>query len=273
MKFNGGLFILFLFIQYTGLTQDSVNYQWQLHKTFPLEKDHQWTVDALSNMYISHHSVIDKYDSLGNLKFSQSIKSLGEMKQMLPINSMKMVHFSEEQQTLCFFDNTLTQNGDCKELIESGVFNASYISVSERSDKLWVYDNVNSNLKLIDLEGKVAQEIELTNIKGVLGIESIVEVKEKFNRLFILDAHKGVFVFDIYGSFIDRYEIVGGKDLDANDQSIFVLQDNNLTVIALDRSYEMLIPLPDDDIIEFSLINQTFFLRSPQNVYKYTLQF
>lgn len=254
-------------------SQDTLSYGWNMRGTYNLEEGDVWSVDILENVYISHHSVINKYDSVGFLKFSQSIKSLGEMKQMTPINSMKLVHFSEEQQTLCIFDNTLTRNGDCKELIESEIYNASYIASSERSDKIWVYDNVNSNLKLIDLEGKHAQEIEIINIRGVLGIENIVEIKERYGNLYILDQLKGVYIFDIYGSFIDYFEFTGGKSIEANSQSIFILGDNEMTIKAINDEYTVSIPLPEEGVINIKLRNQTFFLRSPKNVYKYTLQF
>lgn len=267
------LLIVLYFVVFTSTAQDTNQYLWSRRGVYDIQQNDVWTVDILQNVYISHHSVIDKYDSIGTLKFSQSIKSLGEMKQLTPINSMKLVHFSEEQQTLCLFDNTLTVNGNCKELIESEIYNASYIASSERSDKIWVYDNVNSNLKLIDLEGKRAQEIELLNIKGMLGIEDIIEIKERFGKLYILDEKKGIYIFDMYGSFIDYLEFSGGTSMDANDKSVFVSNGHEMTIMAIDGTYTIDVPLPEEEVINFKLRNQTFYLRTAKNVHKYTLQF
>jgi len=80
-----------------------------------------WNIDNLGNIYAIQNEVIVKFDSTGKQTFSQSIKSLGRISEIEPINSMKIVLFSEEQQNICFLDNTLSLNGNCKNFEEFDV--------------------------------------------------------------------------------------------------------------------------------------------------------
>lgn len=267
------LFVLLaLLITSFGLSQDSLKFNWELLKEYNVGADAVWSVDGLENVYASSNSVISKFDSSGTLKFTQSIKSLGNMTQLEPINTMKIVHFSEEQQTLCYFDNTLSPNDDCLELIDREVFNASRIASSGRSDKVWVYDNLNSSLRLLDLEGDKFQSIEINNLKGVLGLEDIVNIKERYNQLFILDQKKGVFVFDMYGSLVNRYPMEGVIDMDVVEKGLFLLFDNKLVSMSLDGVYKVNIPLPVEGITQFDIENEMFFFEKAEIVHKYRLQ-
>ena len=252
--------------------QDSLEYEWESVRDYALNEEEVWSVDGLENVFTTDRTVINKYDSVGVLKFSQSIKSLGETSQFVPINTMKLVHFSIEQQTLCYFDNTLTISEDCLELSDRDVVYASLIATSERSDKLWVLDNVNYSLRLLDLEGEKFQAIEINNLRGVLGLDNICQIKERFNQLYVVDSLKGVFIFDMYGSLVDRIEIEGATNVDANESTVFILKDNTFITHSLTSNFETEIELPIDDVSEFVLENRSFFFRSKKIVHKYHLQ-
>ena len=135
----------------TSTPIDSLKFEWKKSTVYDLKKDGVWAVDRIGNLYTASNRVINKYDTTGVLKFSQSIKSFGEVEQILPINSMKVVQFSEEQQTLCYLDNTLTQLSDCIDLADRGFVNGALVSYSARLDMVWIYDDVNSKLVLLPL--------------------------------------------------------------------------------------------------------------------------
>ena len=181
---------------------DSISYEWNKKMSYKIGEGEVWSIDGLENFYVSQNSLINKYDSVGVLKFSQSIKSLGRMTQIVPVNTMKLVHFSEEQQTLCYFDNTLSSMSDCIELSDKGIVNAVLVSASNQPNKIWVLDNLNSKLVLLALDNQ-SQPQEILNLRGVLDIEKISQIVEKNSRLFLLDQEKGAYVFDLYGSLIE----------------------------------------------------------------------
>ncbi|NDA98935.1 MAG: hypothetical protein EBY31_07010, partial [Flavobacteriia bacterium] len=60
-----------------------------------------WNIDELQNVYLIQGNTLIKCDSSGKQLFSQSIKSIGNVAQIEPINALKIAVFSEEQQSIC----------------------------------------------------------------------------------------------------------------------------------------------------------------------------
>lgn len=271
MKKLGFIFLVLFCFGIQLNAQDTISHNWKKVISYSVDSNEVWNVDVLEYVYISKSSEINKFDSVGVLKFNQSIKSLGRMEQLIPINTMKLIHFSSEQQTLCYFDNTLTQTSDCVELSDRDIINAKLISKSSRPDQVWVFDNLNSTLSLLSVEGNV-QSQKIDNLRGVLNINNISQIIERNNYLFILDSEKGVYVFDLYGSLIEFKEIEGVKSIDAFGNSLFMLTDNGLKISFLDDNQVLDISLPQGDFSELKYVNQYFYLRSSKSVDKYILQ-
>ena len=59
-----------------------------------------WNIDQLNNVYVAEGSTLNKYNSEGNLIFSQSIKSIGEISSIDILNPMKIGLLSIEQQKI-----------------------------------------------------------------------------------------------------------------------------------------------------------------------------
>lgn len=271
MKKGGLIFLVLLCFGVQLNAQDSLSHNWRKVISYPIDSNEVWSVDVLEYVYISKQGEVNKFDSVGILKFNQSIKSLGRMEQLVPINTMKLVHFSSEQQTLCYFDNTLTQTSDCVELADREIVNAKLISKSSRPDQIWIFDNLNSTLLLLSVEGNV-QSQKIDNLRGVLNINNISQLIERNNYLFLLDNEKGVYIFDLYGSLIEFKEMKGVKSIDAYENSLFMLTNDGLKVSLLDDSETIEIPLPEGFFSEIKYVNQYFYLRSSESVDKYMLQ-
>ena len=158
-----------------------------------------WNIDELQNLYIIQGSTLIKCDSSGKQLFSQSIKSIGNVAQIEPINALKIAVFSEEQQSICLFDNTLTLNGECNYLDKYGIRNAKLISRSNRPNLFWIYDQFNSTLLLIDIiSNKTIQKVD--NIKGLIlkGEEEneVEKIQEFNNHLYLIDSKETIYEFD-----------------------------------------------------------------------------
>ena len=158
-----------------------------------------WNIDELQNLYLIQGSTLIKCDSSGKQLFSQSIKSIGNVAQIEPINALKIAVFSEEQQSICLFDNTLTLNGECNYLDKYGIRNAKLIARSNRSNLFWIYDQFNSTLLLIDIiSNKTIQKVD--NIKGLIlkGEEEneVEKIQEFNNHLYLFDSKETIYEFD-----------------------------------------------------------------------------
>lgn len=267
--------VLFFFLStlsWTSLGQDSIAYEWKNKGEFQIAESALWEVDAFENVYASNGNSIKKFDQDANLQFSQSIKRLGRMSQLVLVNTMKLIHFSEEQQTLCYFDNTLSEMDDCVELSDEGVINASLVSGSSQPNKIWVLDNLNSTLSLFSLD-KLIQEQQISNLKGTLNIENISDIKEHGSRLYLLDETQGIYVFDLYGSLLDfipgksiqQFEVVGS--------TLYTLMEGELKIRSIDTEEKISVKLPIDKVFDFQIQNGNFFLRAKNTVHKFELVF
>jgi hypothetical protein len=256
----------------SSVSLDTIKYTWKNRVSYALDANEVWSVDGIGNVFTSKEGVINKYDTIGGLRFSQSIKSMGNMSQMLPINSMKLVHFSEEQQTLCYLDNTLSQTDDCLELADRDIVNASMVAASSRPDLIWVFDNLNSKLILMALDRASQKQQEIENLSGILDINNISQILERESKLYLVDDHKGVYVFDIYGSLLNHYDQDSINKVDVREQVLYMLFDKILKRTIYESDYQQIIPLPMEGITDFRYSNQHYYFRTSQHVHKFSLQ-
>lgn len=86
---------LMLVISFASKAQE-LSWKWMAKDSFLLHhEDAVWMVDGLDNFYLGELHKLVKYDSTGVLKFKQSVSGFGEIRQLVSINPMKLVYFSE----------------------------------------------------------------------------------------------------------------------------------------------------------------------------------
>ncbi len=236
----------------------------------PLDSLAYWNMDVLGNHLISIDGTISKIDSTGKVRYTQSIRAYGETAAIVSINTMKLVHFSEEQQTLCFLDNTLSATEDCLELADEEVINATFVSASSQPDKMWIMDQLNSTLYQLPIMGNDPTR-QVGNLSGLLNFSSVDQLKEAGNRLY-LRTSEGIFVLDIYGSLIEVIRNENVDYFDANESSLFILKDNKLEVRNIRTGATRSISLPVSNVFQVKVVNGALFVRTPKNVHKFELQ-
>ncbi len=244
---------------------------WKSGGVLNMEKGSTWSIDALENYYVANGNGIQKFDSTRTLKFKQSYKSLGNMTALVPINSMKLVHFSEEQQTLCYFDNTLAATEACVELSDQGIVNAALVGKSSQPNKLWVLDNANSTLVLLSLDATVQRQ-EIKNLRGILNLGSVSQIIERNNQLLLVDPQKGIYIFDLYGSLLEFIQRPNVTAIEATENALFILQGNELTIRSLQSLDEWKTPLPIEGITSIVFVRNHFFFGNGVGVHKFALQ-
>jgi hypothetical protein len=213
--------------------------------------------------------VIEKYDSIGGLKFSQSIRAIGKSTELTTVNSMKILSFSDQQQTLCTLDNTLTLSENCIDLQEFEIQSAIHVSASSQPDRVWVMDQLNYHLMSLNLTtGKYS---EISNLTGILNIEYVDEMKEYGNELFILDKSKGLYRFDFYGSLLSYFPLDESLAFAVQDGNAMILNKDGILLIDLETEEEQIITLPKPDITDFSVNGSSFYFRTVDKIFRYNL--
>lgn len=265
---NYFIFIFGLLLSFIGNSQE----EWNLVKTYPIESAEIWTVDVQSNVLIINQDQIKKYNSSGEEIFRQSIKSLGTIKSICALNAMRFLVFSEEQQSVSFIDNSLTLIENSVDLADYDIDYATLVTPSNQSDKMWVFDQINYRLKLVPFKGSI-QAQEISNISNLLEIDTVYQILEKNNKLYLNSKSKGVYVMDGYGTLIQR---ITGSDflaMDATDDYLFILSSKELIVTDLRTMRQEKIPLPNKEFKEFKVRGKSIYFRSEQEIEHYEFLF
>jgi hypothetical protein len=271
MRF-AALSVFFMCIVHISCAQDDPKISWQLKDSISCDSNAIWTIDWIGNLIMQQGGTIDKYDSTGHKLFSQSIKKLGNLHSITPVNAMKIALFSEDQQAVCILDNTLTLSQECIDLDRFDIQWASCFSSSGQQEKMWIFDELGNRLLLISTNN-TNQFQEIKNVRGMLNSASIVEIEEIENRLFIKEDRGRLFEFDIYGSLSNVYEIQGAIDFEFRNGKVVFLEENQKQLRILDGYSEILFDLPIQNVRKFKISGSYFFLQTVDKIFKYEVSF
>lgn len=223
-------FLLFIVLSFNLSWSQTIDLE--LIKDFNFKEEiNNWAIDNIGNLIVQQGNTIKKIDSTGKQTFTQSIKSLGEISQISAINSMKIVLFSAEQQSICLLDNTLTINGKCKFMDQYDISFAKFIAVSNRPNLVWIYDQLNSSILLIDLiQDKIIQKVE--NFAGIASIKSeLIGMLEHQNKLYLYDTEQ-IYEFDLMLNWSNSFNITASSFSFFSD-TIIGLNNQTLTFTSI----------------------------------------
>jgi hypothetical protein len=263
------LFLSVLFFLNLTFGQDSI-YSWKENFRISENSLSGWNTDAFGNLIVSNSSSLIKYNTAGEISYKISSKSFGEIKQIIPITPLKIVLFSEQQQQICFVDNTLTPVDLCVDLSDYNIEFATFIGRSSRGENLWVFDQVNSVLLLIDLNerGKIVQEIR--NTKGLISLSDLVEIIEFQSNLLLFDASGQLTKFDLNGSLLSQQKL-DCMDISASDNRIWLINQNKIFLFLEGENMMELCQLPFSDIACFRVNSERFFFQDKNEIRSFNL--
>jgi hypothetical protein len=266
------LITVLIFVSNVSKAQEGLNVSWKLMDSINCGSSAIWTVDWIGNLFIHQGGKIDKYDSTGNKLFSQSIKKLGNISAISPVNAMKIALFSEDQQSVCILDNTLTLSQECVDLERYDIQWACCFSPSGQQEKMWVFDELNNRLLLISTNN-TSQFQEVKNVTGILKSSKITKIEELGNRLFVEEDGGSLFEFDIYGSLVNVYDMKGALDFEFRNGNILFLDANKKEFRLINELSETNFELPVQNVRKFEISGAYFFLQTVDKILKYEVSF
>ncbi len=232
------LYCFLLFFSISFSQRDSLKLQW----AFNTDSSSIWSVDELNNVLVQHKSTLIKLNQFGQKVNEQSIKKTGEFAQIDAGNGLKIACFSKEQQTICFFDNTLTQQNNCVELSDFDILTPTVFCQSIQTDKLWIYDEMNSEIVLLTTRSNQVQK--LPNLRNISSIESVHFMKEIDNQLYLIGNPNYLLVLDVFGTVVNEYEVLALASPQIIASTLFGLQDG--VILAYDfKDKTVSFPFPE----------------------------
>lgn len=245
-------------------------------RNYPIAAGDIWSIDVLGNIYLFNKDQLKKLDSTGAIKFQQSVKLFGDITSLYPINTMKLALFSEQQQLLCFLDNTLTQGDACLDLNQFQLDNVSLVSASVQPDKFWLYEGINGRLVKVSLNKMTQldeQKQETVNLNGIIGSNAILRIKEVDNVLCLLSDANELFLLDQFGSLISKLENVSNV-FDVQEDLLVYMENGKLFLRSMRQSRQIVntnIELETVHEIRFS--GKYIYVKYVDKISKYELLF
>lgn len=246
--------------------------QWTFKDTLKLPNGSIWEADLIGNVYIAKADLIEKIDTAGRKQFSQSIKSLGNISQIQPINTMKILLFSAEQQSFTLIDNTLSTANSSYDLNDFNFGYVPFVAISAQPNKLWVYDQLNSKLVFLDY-ARSGQRQEIENLRGLLGAAELTWMKESGNKLFVLDSKNVLYVFDLYGSLLRSVPLKERKLETIQEGKTYVSDDKGFYVLDQQNENYLKVALPVSTFSKIAWRHKILFVQQGQNLLEFKGKF
>ncbi|MFM2039178.1 MAG: hypothetical protein RL432_2117 [Bacteroidota bacterium] len=187
------------------LAQESQQtFELEFQRSIPIPSNSEQTfIDYGNNLYFVTKDQINRQSLATGIANVQSQKIWQSIDQIICINTMKTVVFSQAQQQLCFTDNTLSQQGTCLNLQDYHFMNVTKIASSKRPDMLWLYDELNSTLVLFNfVQRQIIQSV--SNLRGILNLQGEPNLEENALGLWIFTSEGQIIRMDDYLNAISQ---------------------------------------------------------------------
>ncbi len=181
-----------------SLDQDSLKLLWT-----PMVPARSIAVDRLKQLYLlGEDNQLRKYDPDGRLLFTFEDRSLGEPKLVDCGNPFFTLVVYPDFPAVVLLDRTLSAQQTVR-LTDWGLSFGALVALSP-DNQLWTYDPLLFRLRKYNLDGKLLLESpDLNQLLG--GPPTALQLVAEGTLVGLLDARRGLLVFDGFGQLADTY--------------------------------------------------------------------
>jgi len=204
-----------------------------------------FTTDQLENSFLVKQYQLFKYQPDGTLQCTFSNLTYGNISFVDALNPHKILVFYKDFSRIVFLDNTLTENWRAIDLQEMGLEQASAVC-SSYDNGLWIFDQVNFELFRYDQDLQMTQDVK--NVQQLT--REVIQANfmmESGDWLFINDPEKGIFVFDLFGTFFKKIPITGLNNFQVFGETIYYFKDGQLKSYDIKKLEDKTVSLPVKD--------------------------
>lgn len=189
-------------------------------------------IDQLNQVYALKKGEIVKLDDNGNEIARYSNRLIGEDIHVDVNNPLKVLVFSPQLMKLKFLDSRLSEMQDELDFSVYG-FDQVGLAATSHSNGFWLYDAL--RFEFVRFNQHYEETARTPNVLQLLRVEFFPSQMVEFNNnLYVTDPNQGVYVFDVYGTFIKRIPVKGIAKLVISDNRLFF--EKGGTLYALDLS-------------------------------------
>lgn len=213
-------------------------------------------------------------------KFNANLDSLSVFNEVRRYGKLHTIHAQHTLRTYLYFKNfnvvlildrlmQIVQRIDLRKL---SLFQVNAVCPSY-DNQLWIFDEQNSRIKKIRLDGSIA--FESTDLRLVFAEKvSPVKMIEHQGHLYLLDAEQGIYVFDYYGGFKEKIDVSNIKEFQSLGNDILFNDAQEIWTKRTEKNsiHWRLVGLPSE--MQQTFFSPTFFYalsKSGLSIYAYQL--
>lgn len=179
-----------------------------------------FSVGNLGELYlINSNNQLRKYDENGDpVGVYNQVTRFGKLAFVEAQNPWRTILFYKNFQTIVLLDKYLSPISTIN-LKEHNIFKAEAVTTSY-DNNIWVFDEQENKLKKMDDTGKLL--FESNDFRQLFdSVPSPQRIIDQDGFLYLYDMHRGLYIFDYYGTFKNRLPFTGWKSLAIIDKNIY----------------------------------------------------
>lgn len=226
--------------------------------------------DQLGNVFVlSRSGQLKKYNAdLDSMGVFNEARRYGKLHSISADNSLRCLLYFKDYRIILVLDR-LMQVVNKIDIRKANIFQAQAIAQGY-DNSIWVFDEQESRLKKLDLNGKLL--FETADLRLVFN-ETLKPstIFDAAGYVYLYDDQKGLFIFDYYGALKNRIALIGWTTVQALGKNIIGLKDGKIMVYTpgeIDIK-EMQLPGAISRGDQFRFTSNALYVRDSTGIYRY----
>ena len=202
-----------------------------------------FTTDKVQQIYaVTPQNEVIKYSPDGKEVFRFNNNTLGFLGHIDATDPFNLLLFYPDFQIAITLDRTMSQTGEFN-LQDLNIFNVQAMATAQDND-IWLYDELNFQLKKISREGTVRSSSEDLNL--LLGqAPKVTSIEARENFVYLNAPNIGLLVFDNFGNYHKTIPIKDIQQFQILDKQLIFQKEEKMYVFHLQALTEKPLTLPE----------------------------
>ncbi|MEZ5025546.1 MAG: hypothetical protein R2739_03115 [Chitinophagales bacterium] len=181
-------------------------------------------VNTTNDIFLLYKGMLERYNADGTFFQNYGSIYINEHTEIISTTGFKTILYSPDFGKIIQLDNRLKEL-DIIDVYNLGTFLITCVGISYDNNFLWLFDA--STQQLIKLDKNQKAVFESNNLSLWTGTSITPnQIIESGIHLYIVDAQKGIFIFDNQGNYIKTIPIPNISGLKIYDNQLFYYRDN-----------------------------------------------
>lgn len=227
-----------------------------------------FTTDNLGNIYQIKGNTIEKYRSNGTLQNQYSSKLFGNIDIVDTQNPLQILLYHEDVSQVILLDNTLSLQATIS--LEHFGLELTQTVCSSANSGFWAFNPL--SIELIKISNASEVVVESGNLSQIIGLELNPNyITEHSNHVYLNDSSHGIFVFDIFGTYLKTIPIKELSSFQVTETNLYFLKNGNIFSFNFKTLDIAKIILPILDIADFRVAKNLVYTLNRNMLSKYII--